>query len=194
MILNIIWKTNETAKGKFLDEALASINRAIQMDTSEISVHYKNNLALVNMEMGNLEKSFELLSIDTNRVTINNTGIYLEKIGDEDKAYKNYSQALSIDPKYKEALKNKIRLESSSTRKNKEWVTYWIFLTNDLFEIDGHTFLHEKYSLKQIDFKLVDVNYYRFKYRKKNNDKNEIIELKQNKLHKKYNPKQCPIF
>ncbi|MBM78147.1 MAG: hypothetical protein CL846_06665 [Crocinitomicaceae bacterium] len=184
-------EVSENIKSELLEDALENIKLAMNIDSTEISTHYNNNLALVHMEMGNLEKSLELLSIDTNRVTINNTGIYLEKIGNKDEAYIKYCQSLSIDANYDEALKNKNRLESNSSRKNKKWQTYWIFLTNDLFEIDGHSFSEEKYSLNQIESQLEKFNYYSFKYKKTKKPTTIKKDPIEQKVKIKYNLSQC---
>lgn len=186
---------NEEAKQIILNEALKDIYFAKKIDTSTVSIFYENNLAMIYLEKGELEKCHELLIKDTNSVTVNNIGIYLEEIGRQSEAISKYNEVLSVDPFHQSSKLNIERLESNKSKKNIMWKDYWVFLTNDLAEMETHTFSNTIFIPKQSEISLKNVQYYSYEqYRKKTDEVNQV-------KFKKENPKEvnnclgcCPTF
>ena len=89
---------DSTFKNQLLMDAKANIETAKRIDNRPVSVHYDNNLALVYMELGELEIARALLEKQVNRVTLNNTGVYYKRNNAIGNATQKFNEALAINP------------------------------------------------------------------------------------------------
>ena len=153
-----------------------------KLDTSYISIYYNNNLALIYLEEGELDKAKELLELLTNMVTKNNMGIYYERVEDQFSALTSYDEALTLNPFYMEPSLNKKRMNSPGKKNQKEWVTYYIFLTNEILESEHHQFSMLSYSPNQRESIIKQVQFYSFKNSVKKVEKVDEVKIKKTSI------------
>jgi len=140
--------TEINEKQEILLEAVAVINKAIELDTTKMRDYYDNNMGLIYMQMNELDTAWKLIIQDTNMVTINNMGIIQELLGNDAEAVGYYQSSIELDKDYKTPEINLNRLMGKKSvygvfnpkDAEKQWRTYWIFLRNDLMELKSHQF------------------------------------------------------
>lgn len=194
---------DDSLKNIVLNEAMENINTANTLDTSWISVYYDNNLALVYMELGEYDRAEELFSNQVDRVSLNNLGVLFKRKGDNGEASAKFEESLIQAPGYNAPQNNLNRLNDKTTwnsffnRKNPidEWTTYWVFLTNDLLEMEKHEFSVIKYEPTLSQELPIELKYYAFKEKKKKVDNVEEHDLEGEGLYEgNGSDHTCPKF
>ena len=129
-----------------------------------------------------IDKAKELLELLTNMVTKNNMGIYYERVEDQFSALTSYDEALTLNPFYMEPSLNKKRMNSPGKKNQKEWVTYYIFLTNEILESEHHQFSMLSYSPNQRESIIKQVQFYSFKNSVKKVEKVDEVKIKKTNI------------
>jgi len=193
----------DSLKNLVLYEAIENINTAISLDTTRARAYYDNNLALVYMELKEYDRADELFSNKLDRVSLNNLGVMFKRKGEHGKAKSKFEESLIQAPGYHAPQNNLNRLNDKTTwnsffnRKNPidEWTTYWVFLTNDLLEMENHEFSVIKYEPTLSQELPIELKYYAFKEKKKKVDNVEEYDLEGEGLYEgNGSDHTCPKF
>ena len=201
--------TEEIKKQEHLLNAMEHLRKAKNMDESYMKIHYDNNIGLLFMEMEQHDSALVYLTKVTNEVTLNNEGVLLKRNDNKIDAETKFNQSIAFNrnegrEEYLEPVLNLEKLHSKGKTKSifrkkdeiVEWITYWIFLRNDIIELREHNFTKNKYSPTFMDEREIDYLFHAFISNKKQSkngiEKNEREDVKILPINK--TAKSCPTF
>lgn len=200
--------TNEIKKEEYLIAAMDEIIIAKNMDESYMKIHYDNNIGLLFMEMEQHDSALVYLTKVTNEVTLNNEGVLLKREGDKITAETKFNQSIAFNrsegrEEYLEPVLNLEKLHSKGKTKSifrkkdeiVEWITYWIFLRNDIIELREHNFTKVKYNPEYMSPREIEYRYHAFLSKSKKTEKIEDEKVKKEEFKiNNNNVSICPYF